>query len=738
MKYLLALISLVLIGVGVYFATSDKDTIPQQTTQEVGMKESQSDSHSDSLLDKEPQPPVAKKVAHEMTIHGDTRVDHYYWMRDDSRTDPEILSHLEAENAYKEAMLADTKSLQEKLYNEMVSRLEKDKSTVPYRQGDYFYYVRFEEDSEYPIYARKKGSLEAEEEILLNVNELAKGHDYFNVADTEISTNQQILAYSDDTIGRRIYTLRFKDLSTGKLLDDTLENTNGGVVWANDNQHLFYIRKDPQTLLGYQVFRHKLGTNQSEDVLVYEETDPTFYTGLGKSLDGSLIKIAHYSTETKGERLLDANTPTEGDFQLFYPLEEGHEYSTVKSGEHFYVLTNKDAKNFRLMKVHQDKHDDFSAWEEVIPHREDTQITGVVAFKDFIAVTERSNGLTSIRVMNINDGSFKSVNFDDPAYAARFSTNKNFDSNTLRYAYSSMTTPDSIYDFDMVSGESTLLKQDKVLGDFDPNNYKSERLFIEARDGAKVPVSLVYRKDMFKKDGTNPLYQYGYGSYGATMDANFRSNWLSLVDRGFVVAIAHIRGSQMLGRQWYEDGKMFNKTNTFTDFIDVTDGLVNQKYAAKDKVFIAGGSAGGLLMGAVINMAPEKYRGVAAHVPFVDVVTTMLDESIPLTTNEYDEWGNPNNKDSYEYMLSYSPYDNVKAQDYPNMLVTTGLHDSQVQYFEPMKWVAKLREYKTDNNKLLFHTNMEAGHGGASGRFKRLEQTAMEYAFFLDLLGRND
>lgn len=734
MKYLLALISLVLIAVGVYFATSDKDTATQPTTQEVAM----TDSKSDTVSKTSPQPPVAKKVAHEMTIHDDTRVDNYYWMRDDSRTDPEILSHLEAENAYKEAMLADTKSLQEKLYNEMVSRLEKDKSTVPYRQGDYFYYVRFEVDSEYPIYARKKGSLEAEEEILLNVNELAKGYDYFNVGDTQVSPNQKLLAYSDDSIGRRIYTLRFKDLTTGKLLEDTLENTEGGAVWANDNLHVFYIRKDPQTLLGYQVFRHKLGTEQSEDVLVYEEDDRSFYTGLGKTLDGSLIKIGHYSTETKGESLLDANAPETSVFKAFYPLEKGHEYTTYKSGDYFYILTNKDATNFRLMKVHQSKHDDFSAWEDVIPHREDTLITDVIAFKDYLAVTERSNGLTSIRVMDFEDGSFKSVSFDDPAYAARFSTNKNFESTTLRYAYSSMTTPDSIYDFDMETGGSTLLKQDKVLGDFDPKNYQSERLFIEARDGAKVPVSLFYRKDKFNKDGTNPLYQYGYGSYGATMDANFRSNWLSLVDRGFVVAIAHIRGSQMLGRQWYEDGKMFNKINTFKDFIDVTDGLVNQKYAAKDKVFIAGGSAGGLLMGAVINMAPEKYRGVAAHVPFVDVVTTMLDESIPLTTNEYDEWGNPNNKDSYEYMLSYSPYDNVKAQDYPNMLVTTGLHDSQVQYFEPMKWVAKLREYKTDDNKLLFHTNMEAGHGGASGRFKRLEQTVMEYAFFLDLLGRND
>lgn len=731
MKYLLVLISLIFIGIGIYLAASDKE--PSHVEQISTIETTMNDSQIDSAL----KPPVAKKVPHEMTLHGDVRVDDYYWMRDDSRTDIEVLAHLEAENDYKEAMLADTQSLREKLYNEMVSRLEKDKSTVPYRLGDYFYYVRFEEDSEYPIYARKQGSQEANEEILLNVNELANDHDYFNVASTEVSPDHTILAYSDDSIGRRVYTLRFKDLSTGKLLPDTLEDTDGGTVWANDNETLFYIRRDPQTLLGYQVFRHKLGTEQTDDVLVYEETDTSYYTRLTKSLDGNFIKIGHNSTETKGESILNAHTP-DGQFKKFYPLETGHEYSTYKSGEYFYVQTNKEAKNFRLMKVHQSKHNDFSAWEEVIPHRQDTQITDVKAFKDFIALTERSNGLTSVRVMNIEDGSFKSVNFDDPAYAARFSTNKNFDSETLRYSYSSLTTPDSIYDFNMVTGESTLLKQDKVLDDFDSNDYQSERLFIDARDGVKVPVSLVYRKDMFKKDGTNPLYQYGYGSYGATMDANFRSNWLSLLDRGFVVAVAHIRGSQMLGRQWYEDGKMFNKINTFTDFIDVTDGLVKQQYAANDKVFIAGGSAGGLLMGAVINMAPGKYAGVAAHVPFVDVVTTMLDESIPLTTNEYDEWGNPNNKDSYEYMLSYSPYDNVKAQDYPHMLVTTGLHDSQVQYFEPMKWVAKLRDFKTDDNKLLFHTNMEAGHGGASGRFKRLEQTAMEYAFFLDLLGIND
>ena len=732
MKYLLILISLLLIGSGIYFVVNDKES--SATEQALGSETAM----NHPKIDTSPKPPVAKKIPHKMTIHGDTRIDNYYWMRDDSRTDPEILAHLEAENSYKEAMLASSKGLQDKLYEEMVGRLEKDKSTVPYHLGGYFYYVRYEENSEYPIYARKKGNLEAAEEILLNVNELAAGHDYFNVATTEVSTNQNLLAYSQDKIGRRIYSVYFKDLTSGTLLPDVLENTDGGVVWANDNQHVFYISKDPQTLLGYQVFRHKLGTEQSEDVLVYEESDPTFYTALTKTLDGSLIEIIHDSTEAKGQSFLDANNPTTSSSKVFYPLEKGHEYFAKKSGEFFYILTNKDAKNFRLMKVAQDKHDDFSAWEEVIPHREDTQITDLIVFKDFLALTERNNGLTYIRIMDLATGEFKSVSFDDPAYATSFSTNKDFQSSSLRYRYSSLTTPNSIYDFDVSSGSSHLLKQDKVLGNFSSKDYQSHRLFIKARDGANIPVSLVYRKDMFNKDGSNPLYQYGYGSYGYTMEPSFRSNWLSLLDRGFVVAIAHIRGSEMLGRLWYEDGKMFNKINTFTDFIDVTDGLVKQQYAAKDKVFIAGGSAGGLLMGAVINMAPEKYRGVAAHVPFVDVVTTMLDESIPLTTNEYDEWGNPNNKDSYQYMLSYSPYDNVKAQDYPNLLVTTGLHDSQVQYFEPMKWVAKLRELKTDDNLLLFHINMEAGHGGASGRFKRLQQTAMEYAFFLNLLGVKD
>nr|WP_068994468.1 S9 family peptidase [Kangiella sediminilitoris] len=682
---------------------------------------------------KGPTPPIAKKEPHEISIHGDTRIDNYYWMRDDSRTDPEIIAHLTAENDYKEAMLAGTKELQQELYDEIVGRIEKDKSTVPYQLDNYYYYTRFEPAQEYPVYARKKDGLDNNEQILLNVNELAKGHDYFNVAATEVSPDHSLLAYSHDSVGRRIYTIRIKDIASEKLLEDTLKNTSGNLVWANDNKTIFYIKKDPQTLLGYQVYRHTLGTPQATDVLVYEETDSSFYTSLSKSLDGTLIKIGHYSTETKGQSLLDANQPN-GKFEHFYPLQEGHEYTVSKSGQSYYILTNKDAKNFRLMKADESSRLNFNQWEEVIPHREDTQLTGVIAFKDFIAVTERQNGLIKIRVMGINNSSSRFVEFNDPAYSAGFGTNKNFSSKTLRYEYSSLTTPNSIYDFNMETGRNELLKQDKVLGEFNPADYNSERLFITARDNTKVPVSLVYKKQKFSRDGTNPLYQYGYGSYGATMDPRFRSNWLSLLDRGFVVAIAHVRGSQMLGRQWYEDGKMFHKINTFTDFIDVTDSLVDKKYAARDKVFIAGGSAGGLLMGAVINMAPEKYRGVAAHVPFVDVVTTMLDESIPLTTNEFDEWGNPKNEDSYEYMLSYSPYDNVKKQDYPNLLVTTGLHDSQVQYFEPMKWVAKLREYKTDNNMLLMHTNMEAGHGGASGRFERLKQTAMEYAFFLDIL----
>ncbi len=734
MKYLLILLSLMALAFGLYYVNkNDQDKVvgTEITSQSTTSEEVQVETLANA---EPPKPPVARKQPHEMVIHDHKRVDNYYWMRDDKREDPEILAHLEAENAYKEKMLAHTEALQKSLYDEIVSRIEKDNSSVPYFKDGYWYYSRYEKDKEYPIYARKKEYLEATEEVMVDVNVHAPEDGYFAISGLQLSKNQNILAYGEDQAGRRIYTIKFKDLSTGKMLEDELSNSSSNIVWANDNEYLFYLQKDPQTLLADKVYRHKLGTPQSEDVLVYEEKNKQFYTGIGKSLDNSILIIGHSSTDTKGMSFLNANRPTD-EFELFYPLEKGHEYSIANSGSDIYIRTNKDAQNFRLMKTTIENKGDFSKWQQVIAHDEDTLIQGVGAFNNFIALQERNGGLSRIRLMDIESGEFTTIPAQDQAYIMRLSTNVDPDTTKVRYYYSSLTTPGSTYDYDIETGKSELKKQDKVLGDFDANDYASERIRVKARDGKEVPVSIVYRKDQFKKDGTNPLYQYAYGSYGATIDPSFRSSILSLLDRGFVYAIAHIRGSQTLGRHWYEDGKMFNKINTFTDFIDVTDGLVKQGYGAKDKVVIAGGSAGGLLMGAVINMAPEKYKAVASHVPFVDVVTTMLDESIPLTTNEFDEWGNPKNKDSYDYMLSYSPYDQIEKKDYPHMLVTTGLHDSQVQYFEPMKWVAKLREYKTDDNKLLFHTNMEAGHGGASGRFKRIKQTAMEYAFFMDLLG---
>ncbi len=735
MKYLLIFISLLALILGIYFYSTKTQTTKEASKEMASNNQPQATQlPANNTL--EPTPPIARKEPHKMTIHDDTRIDNYYWMRDDERKDPEILTHLEAENAYKETMLAHTQGLQKTLYDEIVSRIEKDNSSVPYYKNGYWYYSRFEKDKEYPIYARKKESLDAPEEIMLDVNAYAPKEGYFNISGLSLSKNQQILAYAEDDQGRRIYTIKFKNLATGKTYQDELTNANSNLVWADDNEHLFYLQKDPQTLLADKVYRHKLGTPQSEDTLVYEEKDKSFYTGIGKTMDDSLLVIWHSSTDTKGNSVLLANDPT-GEFELFYPLEKGHEYSIAKSGDDIYIRTNKNAQNFKLMKTSFENKADMNQWQEVLPHDENTLLQGVVAFNKFLALSERNDGLSRIRLLDKASGNFTQIPAHDAAYVMGLSTNVDPDASKVRYYYSSLTTPGSTYDYDIATGKSELKKQDKVLGDFDADNYASERITVKARDGKSIPVSIVYRKDRFNKDGTNPLYQYGYGSYGSNVEPWFRSSILSLLDRGFVYAIGHIRGSQTLGRHWYEDGKMFNKINTFTDFIDVTDGLVAKGYGAKDKVFIAGGSAGGLLMGAVINMAPEKYRGVAAHVPFVDVVTTMLDESIPLTTNEFDEWGNPKNKDSYDYMLSYSPYDQIKKQDYPNLLVTTGLHDSQVQYFEPMKWVAKLREYKTDSNKLLFHTNMEAGHGGASGRFKRLKQTAMEYAFFMDLLGMN-
>mgnify|MGYP000167969094 FL=1 len=681
-------------------------------------------------------PPVAKKVPYEMSIHGDTRIDDYYWMRDDERKDPEVLSYLEAENAYTDAMLAHTKTLQTRLFEELKGRIQKDDDSVPVKDGEYYYSSQTRGDNEYATYVRSSDFAGTDQQVILDVNELAKEHDYYAVSGLDVSPNGNLMAYGEDTVSRRIYNIKIKDLSTGKLLEDTLKGTNGSVVWANDNKTLYYIKKDLQTLLGYQVYRHTLGTPQAEDELVYEETDTSYYMGISKSKDDSEIYIWHSSTTASGVSVLSADDVKAMPKRLI-EREADLEYGISKLGNTYYIVTNLNAVNFQLMKVDIDKAGDKANWQTVIPARDNIKLEGIDLFNDYLVYQQREMGQSTIIARNLTTGKEIPLSFNDSAYTISTYGNNDLNSDTLRVYYTSMTTPASSYDVNLATGNKTLLKQQKVLGDFSADNYASERIFVTARDGIKVPVSLVYRKDMFKKEGTNPLLQYGYGSYGATMDPTFSSARLSLLDRGFVFAIAHIRGSQMLGRPWYEDGKLLTKKNTFNDFVDVTKALVEQKYGAKDKIFAQGGSAGGLLMGAVANQAPELYKGMVAAVPFVDVVTTMLDASIPLTTNEYGEWGNPNEKEYYEYMLSYSPYDQVSKQDYPNMLVTTGLHDSQVQYFEPAKWVAKLRDYKTDDNKLLFKIDMEAGHGGASGRFKRLEDTALNYAFMLDLAGVN-
>ena len=684
----------------------------------------------------EVMPPVAKKVPYEMTIHGDTRIDDYYWMRDDERKDPEVLSYLEAENAYTDAMLAHTKTLQTRLFEELKGRIQKDDDSVPVKNGDYYYSSQTRGDNEYATYVRSSDFAGTDQQVILDVNELAKEHDYYAVSGLDVSPNGNLMAYGEDTVSRRIYNIKIKDLSTGKLLEDTLKGTNGSVVWANDNKTLYYIKKDLQTLLGYQVYRHTLGTPQAEDELVYEETDTSYYMGISKSKDDSEIYIWHSSTTASGVSVLSADDVKAMPKRLI-EREADLEYGISKLGNTYYIVTNLNAVNFQLMKVDIDKAGDKANWQTVIPARDNIKLEGIDLFNDYLVYQQREMGQSTIIARNLTTGKEIPLSFNDSAYTISTYGNNDLNSDTLRVYYTSMTTPASSYDVNLATGNKTLLKQQKVLGDFSADNYASERIFVTARDGIKVPVSLVYRKDMFKKEGTNPLLQYGYGSYGATMDPTFSSARLSLLDRGFVFAIAHVRGSQMLGRPWYEAGKLLTKKNTFNDFVDVTKSLVAQGYGDKEQIFAQGGSAGGLLMGAVANQAPELYKGMVAAVPFVDVVTTMLDETIPLTTNEYGEWGNPNEKEYYDYMLSYSPYDQVSKQDYPNMLVTTGLHDSQVQYFEPAKWVAKLRDYKTDDNKLLFKIDMEAGHGGASGRFKRLEDTALNYAFMLDLAGVN-
>jgi len=679
--------------------------------------------------------PIAKKVPFEMEIHGHKRVDDYYWMRDDKRKDLEVIAHLEAENDYLKAQMNHTEGFQKILYDEIVGRMQKDDTTVPINIRGYWYQSKFDGEVEYPVYIRWKDG-EEKSELLFNVNEMAEGNGYFDLSGYSVSNNNMLIAFGTDTVSRRLYTLEFKNLETGNFYPDKLINTEGVAIWASDNKHVFYIKKDAQTLLGQEVYRHKLGTDQSKDILVYRENDDTFYTALSKSRDGSVIFIHHNSTVKSGVSILNAKTPLD-NFVPFLKIEDNHEYTIEKLGDYYYIHTNWKAKNFRLMKVNKDTTSDKSSWQSVIDHQEDVYLQDFTIFKNAVVIKEKENGENRLKVLSLNNGESFNLKFDDPIFSIRIADNPEVSSDLIRVYYSSLTTPPSVYEYNLISGERELLKQDRVMGDFSPANYRSERIFIKARDGNKVPVSIVYRKNLFKKDGSNPLFQYAYGSYGATIDPSFSGPRLSLLDRGVVFVIAHVRGGQMLGRPWYDDGKLFNKKNSFFDFIDVTKGLDKKKYAHPNKIYAMGGSAGGLLMGGVLNMAPELYIGVGAHVPFVDVVTTMLDVSIPLTTGEWNEWGDPAKKEYYDYMLSYSPYDQIDRKDYPNILVTTGLWDSQVQYFEPMKWVARLREYKTDNNKLIFEIDMEAGHGGASGRFKRYKQTALEYAFFFDLIGIN-
>lgn len=681
-------------------------------------------------MDASIQPPVAKIVPHTLEKHGHVRTDNYYWLND--REDQEVIDYLNKENEYYQKMTAHTKELQENLFQEMKSRIKEDDSSVPYFYNGYFYITRFEKGKDYPIYSRKKGSLDAKEEIMFDCNEMAKGHSYFNLNGINVSEDNKYAAFGVDLVSRRQYTIQIKNLETGEILPVKIENTTGGSTWASDNKTLFYTRKDAQTLRSDKIYRHTLGTDIAKDALVFHEKDDTFYTFVYKEKSKKYLVIGSTSTLTSEYQILESNNPN-GNFRLFQERVRGLEYSISHYGDSFYVVTNKDkATNFKLMKTPESKTA-MEYWSELIPHRNDVLLEGIEIFKDYLVVEERSNGLNKIQIRPWNAGESYYLPFESETYTAYTTTNVDFDTEILRFGYQSLTTPSSVMDFNMKTKEKKVLKEQEVLGGkFDKNNYVEERIWATAEDGTKLPISMVYRKGM-KKDGNNPFLLYAYGSYGSTIDPTFSSTRLSLLDRGFIFAIAHVRGGEYLGREWYENGKLLKKKNTFTDFIDCSKYVIAQKYTSAKHLYAEGGSAGGLLMGAIVNMAPELYNGVIAQVPFVDVVTTMLDDSIPLTTGEYDEWGNPNDKEYYDYMLSYSPYDQVKAQDYPNMYVSTGLHDSQVQYWEPAKWVAKLRAMKTDKNVLFLDTNMEAGHGGASGRFEALKELAKEFAFLLDL-----
>jgi len=696
---------------------------------------------NDSMKDSSTVPPVADKIPAELEIHGDIRIDNYFWMRlsdeqknakkkDDQTT--KVFDYLNSENSYYEEVTEHTNNFQTTLFEEMKSRIKEDDESVPYKKNGYFYSTRYETGQQYPIYARKKGNLEAEEHIVFDVNEEAVGHDYFQLGGLNVSPNNTLVAFSVDTISRRQYVLRIKNLETGKIYDDVITNTTGGSVWANDNQTLFYTKKDPVTLRSTQIYKHVLGTDVADDVLVFHEKDETFGTSVSKTKSQKYIVIASYSTLSTEYQVLDADNPN-GKFKVIQQRTRDLEYSIAHSEDSFYILTNKDgAKNFKLMKtsIHKTSKEN---WVDVIAHREETLLEDISIFKDYLVLEERTNGLSEIRIKRWDNTKDDYLPFDEETYTASVYANPDFDTDMLRYSYNSMTTPSSVIDFNMKDKSKEIKKEQEVLGGkFDKNNYTSKRVWAKARDGKKVAISLVYRKDTKLHEET-PLLLYAYGSYGYTIPDGFSTTRLSLLDRGFVFALAHIRGSEYLGRHWYEDGKLLHKKNTFTDFIDCSKYLIKNKYTSAGHLYAMGGSAGGLLMGAIVNMNPELYNGIVAAVPFVDVVSTMLDESIPLTTGEFDEWGNPKDKEYYTYIKSYSPYDQVVEKAYPNMLITTGLHDSQVQYWEPAKWVAKIRALKTDSNILLLHTNMEAGHGGASGRFDALKETARDYSFLLDL-----
>jgi oligopeptidase B len=673
---------------------------------------------------------MPKKIPTLLEKHGHVRVDNYYWLR--QRDNPEVIKYLNDENEYGAKEMAHTREFEERLFDEIKGRFKQTDMAVPYKRDDYYYYTRFEQGKEYPIYARKRRSLEQPEEVMLDANALAEGHEFFSIGGSAVSAGQDILAYAVDTQGRRIHMAYLKNLTTGEMLADALPNVTENLVWANDNKTLFYAKQDETTLRQFQIYRHVIGSDPAEDQLVFQEDDETYVAYIFKTKSKKFLMIVSAHTNSQEYRYCDADQPL-GEFKLFLPREREHEYHIDHFYDRFIIRTNYHAKNFRLMSTPIDKPAR-EHWQEIIAHRSDVYLGDFELFRDRLVLEERARGLTQIRIIPWSGDAGHYLEFDEPAYRANLNVNLEFDTTTLRFEYTSMKTPLSIYDYDMTIRQKTLLKREEVLGGFDPDNYVTERLHARAADGTDIPVSLLYRKGTLK-NGKNPLLLYGYGSYGVSIDAAFSSPRLTLVDRGFIYAIAHIRGGQEMGRQWYEDGKLLRKKNTFTDFIDVADFLIRENFTSPEQLFAMGRSAGGLLMGAITNMRPDLFKGIVAEVPFVDVVTTMLDPSIPLTTGEYDEWGDPNERQFYDYMLSYSPYDNIERKAYPAMLITGGLHDSQVQYWESAKWAAKLRELKTDNNRILLKTNMDAGHGGASGRFRRHRETAFSYVFLLDLAG---